>query len=173
MPIQISEEHGGKILVVSVSGKLAKADYEHFTPEFERLVQQHGKLRVLFDMASFHGWEAGALWEDIKFDIKHFADIERLAIVGSRKWEHGMATFCKPFTKATVRYFEHTDASEARSWLSDFAEKGLAPSREEVAKRAYFRYVNQGWQSGHDVQHWLEAEAELMAERHRTQALPS
>ena len=72
MPIQLNEENGGKLLAVHVSGKLAKADYEHFVPEFERLVRQHGKLRVLFDMTGFHGWEAGALWEDIKFDVKHF-----------------------------------------------------------------------------------------------------
>ena len=57
MPIQLNEENGGKILVVHVSGKLVKADYEHFVPEFERLVRQHGKLRVLFDMTGFHGWK--------------------------------------------------------------------------------------------------------------------
>ena len=85
MPIQFNEENGGRVLVVHVSGKLAKADYEHFVPEFERLVRQHGKLRVLFDMTSFHGWEPAALWADIKFDIKHFADIERLAMVGDKK----------------------------------------------------------------------------------------
>jgi len=84
MPIQLNEENGGKILVVHVSGKLAKADYEHFVPEFERLARQHGKLSVLFDMTGFHGWEAGALWEDTKFAINHFADIERLAMVGKR-----------------------------------------------------------------------------------------
>jgi len=26
--------------------------------------------------------------------------------------QHGMATFCKPFTKATTRYFDHADAAE-------------------------------------------------------------
>ena len=54
MPIQLNEENGGKILVVHVSGKVVKTDYEHFVPEFERLVGQHGKLRVLFDMTGFH-----------------------------------------------------------------------------------------------------------------------
>ncbi len=124
MPIQLNEENAGKTLVVHISGKLTKADYEHFVPEFERLVRQHGKLRVLFDMTGFHGWDAGALWEDIKFDIRHFADIERLAMVGDKKWQHGMATFCKPFTKATVQYFNHTDAAEARRWLDESVATG-------------------------------------------------
>ena len=119
MPIQLNEENGGKILVVHVSGKLVEADYEHFVPEFERLVRLHGKLRVLFDMTSLHGWEAGALWEDTKFAINHFADIERLAMVGEKKWQQGMATFCKPFTKATVRYFDHPQSAEAGKWLEE------------------------------------------------------
>ena len=120
MPIQFKdEENGGNVLVVHVSGTLKTADYERFVPEFERLVQQHGKLRVLFDMTDFHGWDAGALWEDIKFDIRYAADIERLALVGEKQWERGMATFCKPFTTATIRYFEHTEAAEARKWLND------------------------------------------------------
>lgn len=117
MPIQLKEENGGKLLAVHVSGKLAKSDYEHLVPEFERLCRLHGKLNVLFDMTGFHGWTAGALWEDIKFDLTHFGDIERLAMVGDKKWQEGMATFCKPFTKATIRYFEHTDSVEAKKWL--------------------------------------------------------
>jgi hypothetical protein len=84
MPIQLNEENGGKILVVHVSGKLVKADYEHFVPEFERLVRQHGKLRVLFDMTGFHGWEAGALWEDTSSRSNISADIERSRWSGRR-----------------------------------------------------------------------------------------
>jgi hypothetical protein len=74
---------------------------------------------VLFDMTTLHGWDAGAMWEDIKFDFKHFADIERLAMIGEKKWQRGMATFCKPFTKAAIRYFDHADAAEARKWLEE------------------------------------------------------
>ena len=44
----------------------------------------------------------------------------------------------------------------------------LAPSPDEVARRAYFAYVNQGAPQGCDVQHWLQAEAELIAERNLT-----
>ena len=51
--------------------------------------------------------------------MKHFADMERLAKVGDKKWQHGMATFFKPFTKATIRYFDHAAATEARKWLQE------------------------------------------------------
>lgn len=44
-------------------------------------------------------------------------------------------------------------------------EIDFVPSPDEVAERAYLNYVNQFAQLGHDVQHWLEAEAQLLAER--------
>ncbi|MGB7768252.1 MAG: DUF2934 domain-containing protein [Verrucomicrobiia bacterium] len=49
-------------------------------------------------------------------------------------------------------------------------EVDFAPSPDEVARRAYFSYVNQGSLPGHEVQHWLEAEAQLLAERKLTRA---
>jgi hypothetical protein len=119
VPMHLKEEDGGTVLVVHVSGTLAKADYDHFVPEFERLVRQHGHLRLLFDMTGFHGWDASALWADTTFAMHHFADIERLAMVGEHAWQHGMAAFCKPFTKATIRYFDHADAAQARAWLAE------------------------------------------------------
>lgn len=44
----------------------------------------------------------------------------------------------------------------------------FAPSADEVARKAYFCYVNNGALQGHDVQHWLAAEAELISERNQT-----
>jgi len=119
------EVHGIKqdrILEVKATGKLERADYEQFGPEVERLIRERGKLRILLELDGFHGWTAGALWEDVKFDAKHFNDIERLAIVGDSAWEKGMALFCKPFTTAAVRYFE--DVDEARNWIEADSDAG-------------------------------------------------
>ena len=74
-------------------------------------------MRLLFEMSDFHGWEASAAWEDLKFVVEHFADIERLAMLENKEWQRGMAIFRKPFTKAQVRYFDHAKSSEARKWL--------------------------------------------------------
>ena len=117
MPIQLTEKNGGKTLEVLVSGKLAHEDYVQFVPVFERLVKEHGKISVLFEMTDFHGWNAGAVWDDLKFDLKHFSDIARLAMVGESKWEKGMSVFCRPFTTAKIRYFDRAQAAEARAWI--------------------------------------------------------
>ena len=47
-------------------------------------------------------------------------------------------------------------------------EVDFTPSADEVARRAYFTYENEGSTQGRDVQHWLAAEAQLIAERNLT-----
>jgi hypothetical protein len=117
MSLEFSEEAGGRILLIKASEKLTKADYQHFVPETEQLIRRHGKIRILFEMDDFHGWEAAGLWQEIMFDLKHLKDIERLAMVGEKAWEHAMAAFCRPFTSAKIRYFDRSEAAEARDWI--------------------------------------------------------
>jgi hypothetical protein len=45
--------------------------------------------------------------------------MERIAVVGDKKWESWMATLCKPFTMAKVRYFEASEIDAAWAWLNE------------------------------------------------------
>ncbi len=116
--VTLQETNGGKVLEIHMTGKLSAEDYGHFVPSVERLVEQHGKIRLLVEMHDFHGWTAGALWQDIKFDARHFGHIERIAMAGEKRWQHGMSIFCKPFTAAKIRYFDRSAIDEARAWLN-------------------------------------------------------
>lgn len=119
MAIELQQRNDGKVVIMRITGKLHKADYELFVPRVEELIERHGKLRLVVEMADFHGWDAGALWEDIKFDTKHFSDMERIAFIGDRKWEKGMSVFCKPFTTAKIRYFDKSDKDQALEWVEE------------------------------------------------------
>jgi len=57
MAVNLQQDAGGKILVIKLTGKLTKEDYEHFVPELNRLVKQHGQIRlmVLFSSARLVG----------------------------------------------------------------------------------------------------------------------
>ena len=117
MTAHVAEEVRGNVLEVHLTGKLNRADYEKFRPQSEELIKQYGKIRILVAMRDFHGWDAGALWEDVKWDASHFNDVERLAVVGDSKWHQWMTAFCKPFTTAKIRYFAPDKMEEARAWL--------------------------------------------------------
>ncbi len=117
--VELQADSATNVVRVHVTGKLTKEDYELFLPQIEEWIDAHGKIRVLFDMEDFHGWTMSAAWEDTKFGIKHFKDIEKIAMIGDKSWEHGMALFCKPFTLAKLRYFNRSEANQAEPWLRE------------------------------------------------------
>ena len=106
-----------RYVTVLLGGKLTAEDYEDFVPAIEALIEERGSLRLLLEMRDFHGWEMAAAWEDTKFGVRHFHDIDRIAMAGEKTWQQGMAVFCKPFTKASVRYFDVSEIEAARSWI--------------------------------------------------------
>ena len=108
-----------KVLAFKMSGKLHDEDYKTFVPVVEAAVAAQGKVRLLAKFEDFHGWDMHALWDDIKFATKHCADIERIALVGDRKWEEWMAKVCKPFTMAKLRYFDAAEIEAAKAWLAE------------------------------------------------------
>jgi len=134
----VDEEVHGKVLEVDLHGKLDRADYERFVPESEKLIGQYGKIRILVTMHDFHGWDAGALWEDTKWNAKHFSQIERLAIVGGNRrevsdtsgafdpqirrrspsWHKWMTGIYKTFTNTQVRYFTLDQIDAAHAWIN-------------------------------------------------------
>ena len=107
----------GKYADLKITGKLEKEDYDLFVPAMEEQIRTHGKLSLMVELLDFHGWSVSAAWEDTKFGVKHFNDIKRLAIVGDKGWEKGMAFFCKAFTSAKVKYFDVSERDEAFAWL--------------------------------------------------------
>jgi hypothetical protein len=117
--IKLEQEAVGKIVTLTFIGKLDKEDYELFVPQLQGLMDPDDKIRLLVELQEFQGWTVGALWEETKFAAKHFNDIERLAIVGESRWEKGMVVFAKPFTTATVRYFDISEMDEAKQWVRE------------------------------------------------------
>mgnify|MGYP001181995596 CR=1 FL=1 len=113
------EENAHTVVSLTFTGKVDKEDYELFVPQLEGLINEGKSVRIMVELRDFQGWTMGALWEDPKFGTKHFNDIDRLAIVGDKRWEKGLAAFAKPFTTAEVRYFDLMEKDQARKWLEE------------------------------------------------------
>jgi hypothetical protein len=116
-------------LEVKVSENLSTRDYHSLVPIIDTLLRNQS-IRLLLLLDSFNGWNAGALWEDTKFADKNFDHIDRIAIVGEQYGEEGRNIFCRPFTKADVRYYNSSEIEDARKWIlqrteSDFLESSL------------------------------------------------
>ena len=121
--IEILERGSGKVFGMKVSGKILHRDYQHFVPMLEKLIEEHGSVRCLIEMIDFHGIELRALWDEIKFDVRHARRIERCAVVGDRAWEAWMTRLSRPiFSNAEIQFFDVTARDQAWEWI----QEGLA-----------------------------------------------
>lgn len=108
-----------KAIGFELSGKLHDEDYKHFVPEIDQAIASHGKTRILAKFHDFQGWDIHALWDDIKFSTEHCTKIDRIALVGESSWEKYMASVCKPFTMATIKYFDTKELDKAWAWIDE------------------------------------------------------
>ena len=102
-----------------MSGKLHDEDYKKFVPRIDAEIAKEGNVNVLAQFHDFHGWDAKALWDDIKFSATHCTRIKRIALIGDKTWEKWMATVCKPFTMAKIKYFDAKEIDAAKAWLAE------------------------------------------------------
>jgi SpoIIAA-like len=107
----------GNLVTVRVSGKLTQSDYEQLIPGWERLLKAEGSMRMLFIMEDFHGWEPGAAWDDFRFSTGHAQKVERIAMVGEKKWQKWLAKIGGVFMPERVHYFDLADLAEAERWV--------------------------------------------------------
>lgn len=113
----IREEQKPGMFAVDARGKLTKQDYEYLIPKMVTAAKEKGPLRVLISLHDFKGWEPAALWEDVKFDIQHQDDLQKVAVVGENEVEKWGTKISKAFFRAPVKYFEDGDEAAALQWL--------------------------------------------------------
>jgi hypothetical protein len=122
--------NGSNVFSVRLGGTVTGRDYRQFLLECERTIRAHRKIRVLFEMHNFQGWDHAALWEDTKFDTRWFDQVERMAIVGEQIWEESLDSFRDLFRGAALRYFDYEDAEEAVAWIEDRGEVAAETGRD-------------------------------------------
>jgi hypothetical protein len=107
-----------KLLSVRVTDQLTKNNYETLAALVKQQVRQHGKIGVVMQLQTFGRWVDEEMWEQVDFDPRHWAGVERLALVGERKWALAMAVLCRSLTSATIRHFDHESLEAAMDWAA-------------------------------------------------------
>ncbi len=121
------EVSGTNIIEITVDGKIGPAEFDGLVRKFEEAIERHGTVRVLERVKSFGGMPLGTWWEDFRFGVRHWSDVERAAVVADKTWIAVWTRMIKPFLKCEVRYFGSAEIEEARAWLG---EKGADTARD-------------------------------------------
>ncbi len=133
-----------RVVGVKLIGKLHHEDYRRFVPMIESILTAEGKVRLFVLFEEFQGWDMHAAWDDFKFALQHYSDFERIVMVGERRWEKWMASVCKPFTKAKVKYFDRSEVDAAWKWLEENEDGNRVTEDRQVDQDRNANMVSEG-----------------------------
>jgi len=108
------------MLIIKIRGVFTQQDFEQvFIPQFERLIAEHQAANLLLEFDSnFNGWELAALWREIKFSIKHFESIAKIALIGNDKVIKWSFRLLHPFATLEINRFDYGQREVAKAWLT-------------------------------------------------------
>ena len=115
----IEIEHGPSrdLVTIRAAGRLTAEDYDRALPELETAITNaEGKLNAVIRLEDLQGWDPVALWKDLKFDVRHYNDFERIAVVGETTSESWIARLSSVATAAEMRFFERGEEVRAQDW---------------------------------------------------------
>jgi hypothetical protein len=115
--IKVMEESKGSVIGFRAIGDITREDYDKLTPICEELIEQQGNIRVLIDMKDFKLEEPSAWKADFHFGHEFHNKIEKMAIVGNKRWEAWMTDFCNHFYAKEAKYFKSENIEDAWNWL--------------------------------------------------------
>ncbi len=117
--ITIMTDLPDEVLGVEVQGKLIGKEYkEILIPAAEEKLKKHSRIRALIFVRDLEGLDAGALWHDTSFGIRHWRDFSHVALVTDIGWVKSMIKFFAPIIPAEVKIFPEMDFQYAREWIS-------------------------------------------------------
>ena len=97
----------GDLVTARITGTLTQAELGALQKATGEIIRKQGRTRLLVLVEAFVGWEPGATWGDFTFQVQHDASVERMAIVGEKKWADLVLLFTsqglRPFP---IEYFD-------------------------------------------------------------------
>jgi hypothetical protein len=117
MPCEVVEKRG-TIITVKISGVLKRAELEQMERAAIEVMESVPKVRFLILTESFQGWDKKDNWEDVSFQSQHDDQIEKIAIVGEKRWQDLTEAFVgKGLRSIDIRFFTLSEAALARTWI--------------------------------------------------------
>jgi len=111
------EKRADGVLHIVADGQLTTEDYAEFVPRFEKFAQAGPNAMRIELGPSFTGWSLAALWRDIRFDLRHWKQFGRMAVIGDKRWEKWGTDLTDPFVPGEMKFFERGSEAEADEWL--------------------------------------------------------
>ena len=116
MPVELTELSSNAIML-TVRGRLTEAELSEAQRAGTKAMASMDRVRIVVIVEDFEGWQKGAEWNDMSFQMENDSKIERMALVGDRKWKELVLAFVgEGLREFPIEYFAHGQMAEARAW---------------------------------------------------------
>lgn len=113
-------ESSGPVVGYKVVGKMRVEDYRQLNTEVQALVDQYDDdICLLIDLQEFAGEEVKAWLPDLKFGHRFHDKIDKMAIVGDKRWQKWLAALADPFYADETEFFHPEEMDKAWAWLGN------------------------------------------------------
>jgi hypothetical protein len=108
----------GSIVGLKMDGEVTEKDLEKISSILDEAIKKYGTISLLLIVEHYESYFSSAsLYEDLKFAHLYSSNIERMAVVGDRKWKSTWVALFGLFSGFSAHYFDKTEINEAWNWL--------------------------------------------------------
>jgi hypothetical protein len=107
------------VIALSCKGQVTKEDYDGIlVPAILKALKRHDKIRLLYKTSpDFSGYDAGAMWEDLKIGLEHPTRWERVAVVTDVDWIVQMMRLFSFLWPCPTKLFSSPETAQAYGWI--------------------------------------------------------
>ncbi|MDL4843180.1 SpoIIAA family protein [Aquibacillus rhizosphaerae] len=106
------------VVEVHVEGKITETDMIEFKEYFKLKNAADGKVNLLLMIKDLKGYSVQSLIEDLKFDAKHWNDVNKLAVISDKKWMELVTKVSSFLPNMNAKHFNLTERDDAIDWLT-------------------------------------------------------
>lgn len=105
------------VIGFEISGQISLEEFNQIVPYIEKALEKNEKISLLFFVESMKGYGIKEFAADVKFAIKYWDKISKLAVVSDHDWWGPAAKVDNFFTKWEERYFDASELDKAWEWI--------------------------------------------------------
>lgn len=104
------------IMEVEINGEITENNMKEFKSHFDQKKEDHDKLKLLIEVKEMDYTLEGFI-EGFKFDINHFNDFEKIAVLSDKEWLGLSSKLADYLPKVEVKHFDSNERDKAIYWL--------------------------------------------------------
>ena len=115
--LEILPQSSGNVVGARVGGRLGGDECKLLAARIEALIEEHKSVRLLLDVSECDHVDPTAAWEEFVMGVKHWNDLERIAIVGGAKWSQVATGTLNRLAYGEAEHFSKDELLGAWVWV--------------------------------------------------------